>query len=74
MASLGHNELMAPYYISRRQIEALEEVHCLAEAQRLAQLAEQEATKEELEEKEEELQQLKFEAEFIRHEAERVRD
>ena len=58
--------------VCRKQIEALEQAHVLAEAQRLAQLAEQEANKVELEEQQEELQQLKNEAEHMTIKAEKV--
>ena len=57
----------------RRQIEALEQAHVLAEAQRLAQLAEQEANKVELEAQQAELEQLKNEAEHMTKKAEKVR-
>ena len=57
----------------RRQIELLEEEHCLAEAQRLSQLAEQEGNRVELEEREQELTKLKTDAERKKKEAEDVR-
>ena len=51
----------------------MEQAHVLAEAQRLAQLAEQEANKVELEAQQEELEQLKNEAEHMTIKAEKVR-
>ncbi len=70
---------LAPHHVTlvsrfrRKQIEHLEQEHVLAEAQRLAQLAEQEANRVELEEQTEELQQLKSEAEHMKIKAEKVR-
>lgn len=64
------NDICVSY---RRQIEQLEEEHCLAEAQRLAQLAEQEGNRVELEEREEELIKLRTDAEAKKKEAEQVR-
>ena len=58
--------------VCRRQIELLEEEHCLAEAQRLSQLAEQEGVRVELEQREEQLMQLATEAERKKEQAEAV--
>lgn len=44
--------------VGRREVERLEEEHCLAEARRLSLLASQEANREELKQKEEELHRL----------------
>ncbi len=60
-------------FFTRKEIEALEEAHVLAEAQRLSQLVEQQANKLELDFQQEELQQLKSEAEHMKIKAEKVR-
>ncbi len=59
-------------FLFRKEIEALEEAHVLAEAQRLSQLVEQQANKLELDFQQEELQQLKSEAEHMKIKAEKV--
>jgi len=64
---------LLPFIQFRRELAQLEEAHCLAEAQRLARLVEQEAEREKLLQKEEELKTIVKEAESMKAKAEKVR-
>ncbi len=56
----------------RRELERLEEAHCLAEAQRLARVAEHEAQRKALLAKEEEVQRLSLTAQSMQNKAVQV--